>query len=739
MEYFVDPINGNVDNDGSKNNPWRTLTEVISSNKIFAPGDVIYLRRGYHGMPLIKGINAGDVYIKAEEGHTPALGSLTLLNAHHWYISGLTISRSTIPAKHPDLLSKSFGVIIDTQANKNSHDNTIEYCFIYTRQDSSLWWEKEWAANVAGIQVYGNRNVIRHNHFYNGGSIQLGFQSNNCYVGYNINENFSSDGMGQKGNYGIIENNLIMNSYRINGNHNDLFQGWASTGNIVRNNEFRAYTDPKQRLLVNPNFSDTQGIGLFDGYYTDWTIENNVIFVDHPIGIWIQGAKNCKVKNNTVCRCGENAWSEIRPPTIKIDVKKSGGLSTGNVIINNIAESYEFASGIGYVSNNVVVNAEISGIGLVFDISGAQISGTYVAINKDKHDATYLNWRKKDVHISDTGTNVINAGTVTGLSAHFDKDGNERIHDDNLIDCGAYEYGYVTNVDSAPTKPTNVISAIISGYAVDLHWNPSTGCRKLGGYNIYCNNVKIGKTRVTPNFLAITTNITGSYTVEAFNHDGLVSEMSDPAITEISQPIEPPKDITPPTIPLNLIGTTQSESSILLRWDSSVDDISGNIVTYNIYRDGAKIQNVTETNYLDVGLTPFTTYHYFITSIDISGNESDVSNEIDVVTLENTVNYPTNEAIVSNSILWDVTVRKSGIYKLEFNYSLLSGSYIGEVEVNNQLSTLDLGFNQTNSWDIYNTVSHLVVLNEGQNTIKITVTGLNSPNIDTLIVIPTIL
>jgi len=745
MEYFVDPLNGNTINDGSKTKPWKTLTEVASSNKIFNPGDVIYLRRGYHGMPLIKGINTEDVFIKAEQGHTPAIGALTLLNAHHWNINGLTISKSTIPALHPDLLNKSYGILIDNQTNKNSHDNTIENCSIYTKQDSSKWGIREWTTMTAGIQVYGNRNVIRHNHFYNGGGIQLGYSSNYCYVGHNIAENLASDGIGQKGNYGIIENNLVMNTHKVSANHNDLMQGWASTGNIVRNNELRAFTDPNQNFISDagwstkptspPGISLTQGIGLFDGYYTDWTIENNVIFVDHPIGIWIQGAKGCKVNNNTVCRCGERAWAEERPPTIKIDVKKGGALSTGNIAMNNIAEAYEFAPGIGFVTNNIVVNAEISGIGLVYDISGAQISGTYIALNKDKHDSTFLNWRAKDVHIADTGVNVINAGTVVSLSAHFDKDGNERNHIDNLIDCGAYQYGYVLDADTVPTKPTNVVYTIISGYGVDLHWTPSTGCRKLGGYNIYCNNVKIGKVRVTTNFLAITTNVTGCYTVEAFNHDGLVSNMSNPAT-----PYSPiPKDETPPSIPSNLIGTSQSDTSILLTWDAAVDNINENEVSYNIYRDGANIQNVSETNYLDSNLTAFTTYNYFVTSMDISGNESDVSNEIDVKTLENTIVYPTNDGVRSNSILWDITVQNNGIYKLKFNYSLLSGYHIAEVEVNGQISILDLAFEQTYSWDTYNTVEHILFLNSGHNDIKITITGINSPNIDSLTVEPTIL
>jgi hypothetical protein len=138
----------------------------------------------------------------------------------------------------------------------------------------------------------------------------------------------------------------VINSYRVvDGHHYDLFQGWASTGNVLRGNIMRAFTDRDQPYLLDPvaGVSDAQGceacprwgegvgvgggggvelharprspplvipasiqawgraspaarvppcraclllawgrIGLFDGYFDSWVIEGNRIYVREP-------------------------------------------------------------------------------------------------------------------------------------------------------------------------------------------------------------------------------------------------------------------------------------------------------------------------------------------------------------------------------------------------------------------------------------------------------------------------
>jgi parallel beta-helix repeat protein len=276
-------------NPGTSASPWSTLAEVFAAGKTFQPGDRIYLRRGDHGTLTVSGINTGDVFIQAAPGHTPTV-RLTLLNAQHWYFKGLSI------------LAR---VVIDTQTNENSHDNTFENCYLPN----------------GGFAVFSNRITLRGNHIRNGG-IHFGYHSNSGLVSGNTIEDFYSDAMNMKGNYNVFEYNLVMNAHKVSGNHNDMFQGWGSKGNVLRGNEFRAYTDPNQPDLASPGLSDVQGIGLFDNWFEDWVIENNHIFVDHAIGIWLLGGKRCKIRNNTVVRCGQNIAIADRPPNIKVSAKK---------------------------------------------------------------------------------------------------------------------------------------------------------------------------------------------------------------------------------------------------------------------------------------------------------------------------------------------------------------------------------------------------------------------------------
>ena len=581
-DYFVDPLKGSMANPGTAVSPWSTLAEVFSASpaKTFQPGDHLYLRRGNHGTAAVTGTNTADVYIEPEAGHTP-VARMSLLNAHHWYIKGLTILG---------------GVVIDDQNIENSDYNTFETCYMPS----------------GGFQVYGNYNTLRGNHI-RGGGILFGFHSNNGLVSGNTLEDFYSDGMHNQGNYGVWENNLVMNSHKINGNHNDLFQSLASAGNVLRGNEFRAYTDPNQADLIAPGVSDVQGIGLFDGWYTDWVIENNVVLVDHPIGIWIQGAINCKIKNNTVLRCGENSlfpylYSPARFPNIRVAAKKTGAASTGNVVINNVSERFEL--------DPVIDNSGVS-IGIA--------SGN-VVVAKSAFASTFLDWAKKDLHLKGGASAVIDAGIPSNSPPAADADGNARPFG-AAWDCGAYEYGYAPAAAdaTAPSKPEGLGAMIITGYGVDLHWTASTDNRKVLGYDVYRNGVQVGRTRAGTNYLDINTNTTASYTVQAFDHSDNKSLLSDPV-----SGTPPDPDTQAPTTPSNVVAQAISTHSIRVAWRASSDNWG--VAGYQVFRNGGLAGTATGTNYTDAGLSASTLYSYAVRAYDAATNLSALSDTASATT-----------------------------------------------------------------------------------------------------------
>ena len=110
------------------------------------------------------------------------------------------------------------------------------------------------------------------------------------------------------------------------------------------------------------------------------------------------------------------------------------------------------------------------------------------------------------------------------------------------------------------------------------------------------------------------------YTVTAVDYYGFESLPSDEIRTAVG-------DVTPPSIPVNLIASA-SVPNIALSWDPPVADAAG----YNIYRytpaGWIKINSfpIIPPTYVDANL-PNGVYRYTVTAVDNAGNESLPSNE----------------------------------------------------------------------------------------------------------------
>ncbi|MBN2260308.1 MAG: T9SS type A sorting domain-containing protein, partial [Clostridiales bacterium] len=87
-------------------------------------------------------------------------------------------------------------------------------------------------------------------------------------------------------------------------------------------------------------------------------------------------------------------------------------------------------------------------------------------------------------------------------------------------------------------------------------------------------------------------------------------------------------DTTAPTTPvISLAGKTLTQVDISIdAWDSY------GVYYYRIFRDGNFLCEVSESYYSDTGLTPYTEYTYTATAYDIAGNESDLSEPLQVTT-----------------------------------------------------------------------------------------------------------
>lgn len=434
--FFVDPMTGSMDNDGSAEHPWRTLTEVIEHNKIKsmkpaghpygagdplvvknvgAPvqsGDTIVLMTGYHGsVSIVEYYNQDYITIKAGDGQNPRLSPIEIRSACKWILEGLNISPS-----HATVYERKTLINLSSHSwTGPAYDCIIRACTAFSVADASGWSAADWNEKACnGISLSGKQMVAENNLFKN---VNFGIvvSGSNCIVRGNTVENFSGDGIRGLGDYGLYEYNTVKNCYDVNNNHDDGFQSWSygeggvGTGTVrgivLRGNTIINYEDPSQQ-----HKGTLQGIGCFDGMFEDWVVENNVVAVDHWHGITLLGATDCRIVNNTVVDLNSERPG---PPWINISDHKNGTPSAGSLIRNNL------------------LTAVIAGDGVTTDHN----------IIIDSYEDFFVDYTNLDLRLKKY-TIAIDAG-IKDLAPEMDRDGNPRPSGKGW-DVGAYEYQDIT-------------------------------------------------------------------------------------------------------------------------------------------------------------------------------------------------------------------------------------------------------------------------------------------------------
>ena len=377
-EFYVDPQNGDPNNDGSKQRPWRSLKDLFDRGLIesrnweslpykagaaqkpknpgapIRPGDTIRLNSGDYGELVIDGYyNEKPITIEAAPGAKPRFDRVHLRAASNWVLRGLIVSgeRAADGKRLPLVHLESHGWRGPVQ------EITIEDCTISSADDSSAWSADDWNRRARdGIRADGPQITIRRNRLKN---VNFGISAAGprALVEHNTVENFAGDGLRGLGDYSVFQYNVVKNCYDVNDNHDDGFQSWSvgpggvGTGEVkgivLRGNTFINYEDPKQ-----PHRGPLQGIGCFDGMFVDWVIENNVVVVDHYHGITLAGARGCKIVNNTVIDPNDQRPG---PSAIRIGPHKNKTPSRECTVRNNLASALDVRGESMTADHNVIV------------------------------------------------------------------------------------------------------------------------------------------------------------------------------------------------------------------------------------------------------------------------------------------------------------------------------------------------------------------------------------------------
>ncbi len=364
-DFYADPVHGDMSGDGSRAHPWGALEDVLAAGMFEAmdwdalpwvegtsvlvprtagpvgPGDTLWLLDGDHGIALFDSLYVdGTITVAAAPGAHPTLGRVRFRASSGWVLRGVTVSAELAP--EPSILPL---IELDSHGTRGPvHDVTIEDCNVYTAMDTTSWSASDWdSRSVDGIRAEGDDVVLRGNHLWNV-DFAIATSGDRALVEDNLVERFSGDGLRGLGDHSVFQYNTVRDLFFVNANHPDGFQSWSTgddgsvgTGEVVgttlRGNVFVNTTD-----LTRPLQGNLQGIGMFDGTYVDWVIEDNVVVTDHWHGITLMGARGSRVVNNSVVDRIEG--NEVGPPWIAITAHKNGTPPVDCLVRNNLATAY---------------------------------------------------------------------------------------------------------------------------------------------------------------------------------------------------------------------------------------------------------------------------------------------------------------------------------------------------------------------------------------------------------------
>ncbi|QQS06486.1 MAG: right-handed parallel beta-helix repeat-containing protein [Fibrobacterota bacterium] len=399
--FWIDPVGGSPDGDGSAQRPWRTLQEVLDRRLVAyygrqssgdpqspwvlhdseAPvqgGDRLVLKSGYHGLVRRSQFCFRKwLHIEAAPGDTPVLSQFLITGTFEKiHLKGLRFRKEDwIPsdtAKGDERLwwkaqaiNNATGTLLELRnglSGTPGREVVLQNLDLRSARDVSKWSAADWVDRAAsGITVRSARKVSIHRcHLENvrfGISIFEGSDSSMALD--NLVRRYSGDGFRLTSDWSRLERNRVEGCMKVDDNHDDGIQSWSSgedgslgngivRGNILRDNVIVGILDSTDPLRGSP-----QGIGAFDGFFESWVVERNVIVSNTHHGITFYGMRNSRISHNTVI---DQVPGDDISPGIYVRAHKDGRESENVTLNDNLAMADASAKGPGMTeSGNMVI------------------------------------------------------------------------------------------------------------------------------------------------------------------------------------------------------------------------------------------------------------------------------------------------------------------------------------------------------------------------------------------------
>ena len=217
------------------------------------------------------------------------------------------------------------------------------------------WSITEWSLRAAnGIVIEGTNSVVS-NSVFTGVRFGVTLLGEYNRATGNVINGFAGDGL-RTGSHSIFTNNTIKNCVSIDENHADGLQAYAGaagvTDVVIDRNWFLEWN-----LAPNPLTCGLQGIGMFDGPFSNIIIRNNVVSISNGHGITVRGLDGGKLLFNTVVSAN---GLPATLPWIAIYPALNGTPSKNVIVANNLAMGYagqtDMANAVLFTDNGVIGN-----------------------------------------------------------------------------------------------------------------------------------------------------------------------------------------------------------------------------------------------------------------------------------------------------------------------------------------------------------------------------------------------
>ena len=182
--------------------------------------------------------------------------------------------------------------------------------------------------------------------------------------------------------------------------------------------------------------------------------------------------------------------------------------------------------------------------------------------------------------------------------------------------------------NQAPSVPSGLSATSISQTSFILNWTASTDNVAVTGYEVFRNNTSVGTTTSTSlNVNGLSSSTSYSMTVRARDAAGNWSAQSSAINVTTSSPVV---DTQAPSVPTNLSATSISQTSFVLSWTTSTDNIG--VTGYEVFRNGTSLGTTSSISFNVNGLVASTSYSMAVRARDAAGNWSAQSSSINVTT-----------------------------------------------------------------------------------------------------------